>query len=351
MNGEYLKIISLPLQEWPDDDRYKWSAAQKPGKHFLKGGAASKWRASTITNVEYGWGIYLAWLNQGGKLLAGTSLHARITEQLLSAFVCDYVPGRSEFSVAGQVSRLGFFIKACLPDHDFGWLSHFGYFMMGNARPQKVKLEKLQPAQDLLCLGKKLMASAKQLMKLKHRGPLRQYRKGLMIATLAAKPLRLGEFAAMKVGTNFVRSDKIWILTLAADKVKTNKQKTWYFPPFLTEAFDFYFATVRMKILEGTAHLAEDSVWVGSQGVLVNSSIHNIVVAETAKEFGIAVNPHLFRDCAATTIAIEAPHLVGITKSVLTHDSLVTSQKYYNQAQSIEASKKLNATIDKLCDV
>ncbi len=53
----------------------------------------------------------------------------------------------------------------------------------------------------------------------------------------------------------------------------------------------------------------------------------------TRERFGFPVNPHRFRDCAATSIAIEAPEHVGIILPVLGHARATTGERYYNQAQ------------------
>ena len=51
------------------------------------------------------------------------------------------------------------------------------------------------------------------------------------------------------------------------------------------------------------------------------------------------INPHLFRDCAATTIAIEDPPHVRIASQLLGHRTFSTTEKYYNQARGLEASR------------
>jgi hypothetical protein len=56
------------------------------------------------------------------------------------------------------------------------------------------------------------------------------------------------------------------------------------------------------------------------------------------------VNPHLFRHCAATTIAIVQPGQVGVARDLLGHASINTTNAYYNRARSIEASR-LHASI------
>jgi len=66
-------------------------------------------------------------------------------------------------------------------------------------------------------------------------------------------------------------------------------------------------------------------------------SVYCHIVELTRERLGRAINPHLFRDCAATTIAAEDPLHVHITRNILGHTSLTTSERYYNQARSLNA--------------
>ena len=52
---------------------------------------------------------------------------------------------------------------------------------------------------------------------------------------------------------------------------------------------------------------------------LTDNGIYIRVVARTREGLGQAVNSHLFRDCAATSIAIEDPAHVGIASQLLGH--------------------------------
>jgi integrase/recombinase XerD len=70
-------------------------------------------------------------------------------------------------------------------------------------------------------------------------------------------------------------------------------------------------------------------------------AIYFRIMKLTEKKFGHIVNPHLFRDSAATSIAIEDPEHVRYTMAVLGHGSLTASEKHYNQAGSLEASRRL----------
>ncbi len=66
---------------------------------------------------------------------------------------------------------------------------------------------------------------------------------------------------------------------------------------------------------------------------------YNRITKVTKQAFGSPLNPHLFRDCAATSIAIEDPEHVRISASILGHASLATTEKYYNQARTLEAGR------------
>ena len=57
----------------------------------------------------------------------------------------------------------------------------------------------------------------------------------------------------------------------------------------------------------------------------------------TRAKFGRGLGPHMFRDCAATSVATEDPEHVLIVPSLLGHSSPQTSQQYYDHAQSNHA--------------
>lgn len=69
--------------------------------------------------------------------------------------------------------------------------------------------------------------------------------------------------------------------------------------------------------------------------------------------FGRRVPAHLFRDAAATTIAVDKPASIADAHHVLGHATPLTTERHYIQAQSIVASgrhldmlKKLRAALD-----
>jgi integrase/recombinase XerD len=69
------------------------------------------------------------------------------------------------------------------------------------------------------------------------------------------------------------------------------------------------------------------------------NGIYNRITRLTLKNLGRSVNPHLFRDCAATSLAIEDPRHVRIAANLLGHRRFRTTERFYNQANNIEASR------------
>jgi integrase len=78
---------------------------------------------------------------------------------------------------------------------------------------------------------------------------------------------------------------------------------------------------------------------------LCQQTIGHHIQRHARAEFGAAINPHLFRDCAATWIAIYGPQHVQIIAAILGHSTLETSERYYNQAQGLEAGRRYHGTI------
>jgi hypothetical protein len=79
-------------------------------------------------------------------------------------------------------------------------------------------------------------------------------------------------------------------------------------------------------------------LWLSNKGTpLPDHSICPRLVRLARARFGHQINPHLFCDCAATSIAENDPEHVLITKEILGHSTLRTSERYYNHARSQQA--------------
>jgi integrase/recombinase XerC len=94
-----------------------------------------------------------------------------------------------------------------------------------------------------------------------------------------------------------------------------------------------------------------DALWITRHSTQMGfGAISYWVNRLTAEAFGAPINPHLFRDCAATTVAIANPGNVGITTDILGHASPTTAEKFYNQADGIEAGRRYHEVLAVLRD-
>ena len=116
-------------------------------------------------------------------------------------------------------------------------------------------------------------------------------------------------------------------------------------PSALTPAVRAYLDEHRPALLRGVAC---DAFWASkARRAMGDMAIYMRIVRLTRDAFGVAINPHLFRDAAATTIAIEDPAHVRVSATVLGHKSLRVTEKHYDQAQMIHAARRYQATISR----
>jgi hypothetical protein len=58
---------------------------------------------------------------------------------------------------------------------------------------------------------------------------------------------------------------------------------------------------------------SSDALWLSMYGPpMTDNGVYNRIVARTREGLGQPINPHLFRDCAATSVAIDDPAHIGI---------------------------------------
>jgi integrase/recombinase XerD len=65
----------------------------------------------------------------------------------------------------------------------------------------------------------------------------------------------------------------------------------------------------------------------------------------TERLFGTAINPHLLRDCAASSLALVSADMARAAAPLLGHRHFATTERYYIQANDLEASRRLNEII------
>ena len=125
------------------------------------------------------------------------------------------------------------------------------------------------------------------------------------------------------------------------------------FPASLRSALRTYLDVYRPYLLtlqHVAASASVDALWISSEGRRMDDgSIRVAIKKRTRTAFGQDLPPHLFRDCAVTTVVRDAPASARLTRDLLGHATLDMTNKHYNQAQMIDASRRHTAMMEGLC--
>jgi integrase/recombinase XerD len=235
------------------------------------------------------------------------------------------------------------------PDRDWGWLRRVQNVLRARSVPVRDKRARMQPAGELVNLGKSLMRKAETATKKPSLTRAVWFRDGLMIAFLAHRPLRLSNLAAITLGRHLIRQSQGYRLYFSGDEVKGGRPIDAAVPASLVADVDRYLDHYRPILLTrgGRQRPAPcDALWVSEIATPLDpNSIPNRIKKHTLAAFGKHLWVHLFRDCAATTIAIDDPKHARSIMNILGHSTLAISEKHYNQARSLEASRRYQKVI------
>jgi len=334
----------LRLEDWPAPDRAAWAAAIQPGDILEEGGAAAHWSPASRRKTASGYGRYLAWLRDTGKLDPSCLPQERVTKEIVTGYVDHLSAYNRGYTVLCRIQELYDAIRVMAPDRDWAWLRRLGSAIRSRTRPAKSKVGRVPPADSLAQLGLKLMARAESAGDLT---PLQRavlFRDGLMIALLAYRPVRVSNLAAIAIGRQLVQQGSGYWLRFEADETKTRRPFQAAIPIALLPGLVRYLDHHRVVLLTGANRRLPaniDALWVSETATpMAVISIHNRFRRHTKAAFGGGVSPHLFRDSAVTAIATDGPAHVRAIMPILGHSTLATSEKHYNQARSLDASRQ-----------
>jgi hypothetical protein len=257
-------------------------------------------------------------------------------------------------AVLSRIQELYAALAVIAPDQDWSWIHKFESKLRRMVTSGRRRRTGLPFSESLFGLGLKLMQEAESLY---GKDPVEQaikYRDGLMISLLASRPLRRHNFAAIEIGRHLVkRGDEYWI-RFEAVETKARVPIEVPFPAVLVPILECYLAVYRPLLArcdgywnraKATVH-RPSALWLSQHGTaMAEVAISSRFKKVTRDRLGGAVTMHRFRDCAATSVAVEDPEHIRITKCILGHTTLRTSERHYNHAQSLQAFRRHQAGI------
>lgn len=209
----------------------------------------------------------------------------------------------------------------------------------------------MQPAEEVIALGRDLMHAADFDRFRKPCERALMFRDGLLLAFLVQRPLRMANLTSITLGRQLQRHGTQWRLMFEADETKQGERIECTWPDQLITSLERYLEVHREQLLTASSKSKRptQALWLSQRGTAMGSAAIAFQISDrTKEEFGTPINPHTFRHIAATTIATANPQGAHDIMAVLGHASMTASEKHYNRAGSIGAGASLHATIAKL---
>jgi len=349
--------VAWPVALWPVADRAAWEGAQHPGDLLSDSGAAAQWRPATSKSLVGAYGRWLAYLADHGEVDPAATPTARMTPETIRAYVHYLQQNCASVTVASYIGVLSMMVQAMVPDQDWRWLRSMQARLQRVAKPMRNKRPRIVPAGELLQLGLDLMAGA-TAGEANQQPPCnedaRDFRDGLMIAWLATQPLRQRNFLMIEIGRQLIQTTSGYELVFTAEETKNHRPLELPLPPALVPALERYLVAYRPMLIgmqgpRDPAHPFRPPgayLWISQCGMpFTTGALQKTLARHTLARFGHIVNTHLFRDCAATTVASVDPTHVRIAAALLGHASFRTTERHYIVADMQSAGQRYHALI------
>jgi integrase/recombinase XerD len=337
------------LEDWPETDRRLWLAALEPGDLLDAGGSRSRYRATSNRKTERGYGRWLTFLNRRAALAGAPA--DRITPATVAQYVAELqVLGNGSYTILSRLQELYDTATVMEPKRDWSFIRRFASRVRTRQAPVRDKNRKLVGTDDLLDLGRRLMERANALPTDRRRTIM--FRDGLILTFLALRPLRLRNLAGLTLDRHLQLVGDTWVVIIPAEETKTGTPLEFPWPEQLVPALQAWLDRWRpiLCLRKGRwSRPAETDLWISSDGSpMTPRAIYDRVVERTRTAFGVGINPHFFRDIAATTLAYADPARVRISAQLLGHQSFATTEQYYVRANMVAANRRRQESLLRL---
>jgi integrase/recombinase XerD len=332
---------------WPMTDQALWQVLIATGDVLDEHGAGARWRSATRKFLSDSYGNWLRSLEAAGVDLDVEPPVERVTPARVRAYLA-WLNGRAASTRAARLMALLLLMRRAAPARDWRWLQRVHSRLDAEARRERgtKKRLKIVASNKLLTAGLSHMEGALAEDGLSPRGRAVRFRDGLMIALLALRPLRIKNFAGLRLGYHVRQTPLGYLIDLPGAETKNGRPFETMLPDELIVGFEDYLTVHRPALLGA---VVEDHLWIARTGRAVEpKKLSDRISTVTRRLIGHAVSPHCFRDCAATTLSIADPEHVRAVTPLLGHSTPRTAETYYNQARSLEAGRAHRKNIRQL---
>ena len=339
-----IKRPRVRFDDWPQSDQVAWNHAISTGISLLdEQGSAAHWADKSKQEAMT---VYSYWLGFVKEVERQDPARVPITRQGINRYI-DYLSDSiAATSIAIQLQHLYHAIRVMYPAEDWKWLRALITHLQKKAQKGKCKYPSPVDSKTLFELGIQMMQEANN-QPVWNKKQFRLYRDGLMIAVLAARPIRRRTMALIEVGKQLRLINGRWHLIFAPDEVKNRRPLEFELPEKLTAFINRYLDHYRPN---ACADPDIQAFWISHKTgrALTDDGIYNCIKKRTQEYLGEPINMHQFRHCAATTIARRNPDQVLTIAPLLGHATPDAAFKHYVVSQGSEASATHQSLITSL---
>jgi integrase len=333
----------LKVHQWPEQDQALWRAATAKGDIFDDAGPAALWRAPTLGRTGGGYGRWLSFLVSTGQLDVSQPPAERITRDSVRDFVLCLQEQVSPWTTWSYVLSLWITARIMGPDKDWEWLYRLLAKLKIARAASKDKRARMRPAGEIAAWAFERLDAIDQGF-LQDTQEALQYRNALIIGVLIHCPIRLRNLSMIRIGQHLQFDGQRYRLDFAPHEIKTDRYFTGYLPEDMTPYIQRWLTYWRLMLLKD---LHENAFWLGIRGEPFGPrGIYQAITQTTEAAFGVAINPHLFRDIAVSWVVDMDPAAAGITAPVLGHTNPKTTEEHYMQANQALAGDRYSQSVN-----
>ena len=314
----------LDRSEWHNYERRCWDMVILPRLR------SAQLRESSIAGYYYTYCTWLGFLRTVNSFEQAAS-PLRLTERHSVKIFIEQISERASAATAFiEAQRLRGLLITFNETADTEILDRIIDRLRFEAKAAKRAADPEVDAQILLTIGYDLIAAVDKMMTQmsKRQAGAITWRDGFMIALLALRPLRIHNFASLRLQYNLIIScDTAWF-RFGKAAMKNGHVLEVPYPAELLPQLYRYIRHIRPVLLEdrSSSHL-----WLSRLGLPMRDAVvRRIIKDRTAEALGYPVSPHGFRHAAVTYLAKVHPESIATASDLLGHSDPKTTEAYYN---------------------
>ncbi|WP_203070588.1 tyrosine-type recombinase/integrase [Falsiroseomonas ponticola] len=349
MRAVHHRRLGLPIAEWPPLWRIGWLETGTPRGFLDEPVRAGTWSLRRRRQATWDAERFLAWLGrEQPEALLMERPGSILSPELLYRFSrAERARGLRYNSLATALGNVVGVVDAIGPEIEQERRNRLWNVIDAvrqRARQQRSATRHFVEPAELYAAGIGWMEAT-----LDEEGNCRDadsWQSGLMMALLAAAPIRISNFSSLELGVHLRNVGDTWTIELSAGETKTGRADTWPTPRSLARFLQYFVDELRPGMLaRGKLNTAHARIWVGAYGQpLEHQGVRARIRTITEARFGRPVLPHSFRHAAATAFFMQHPEKARDAAALLGHTGFRTTERHYvasRRAVALQTAQKL----------